>query len=128
MDERMRVVAEGVRAGGAWRTPSTEPVVEGSDDPSATVDELGPTGGSTPSPLRDLVLSTAPRSAPGRDYPIEDGVPHPRWKRDPGQLALADARIGLDATRATSAILLIVAIAAFVLGLAIFWPVTALPT
>jgi hypothetical protein len=74
--------------------------------------------------LVDWVPTTEPSR--GGDYPIEGGIPHPHWVREPAEHRLASARIPIDASAAMVRLLVALAIIAFLLGMTVFYPVSPL--
>jgi hypothetical protein len=76
--------------------------------------------------LLDWVPSGEPLRAPNADYPIEGGVPHPTWIGDPAQPSLGTHRVVVDAGVAVVRLLVALTVAAFLLGLTVFYPVSPL--
>jgi hypothetical protein len=74
--------------------------------------------------LFDWVPTTEP--ARGEDYPIEGGIPHPHWVREPAEHRVASARIPIDESAAVVRVLVALAIIAFLLGMTVFYPVSPL--
>jgi hypothetical protein len=100
------------RSAAAWPSAPIEPLTNSIVDRSASPGVL------------DWVPTTEP--APGEDYPIEGGVPHPYWVREPAEHRVASGRIGIDESAAVVRLLVALTIVAFLLGLTVFYPVSPL--
>jgi hypothetical protein len=95
----------------------------GRTPPRFDLDEPDP----APNPrLLDWVPATDPRVVPGGDYPIEGGVPHPRWVPESAEHRLASHPIVVAESAAVVRLLVVLAVAAFLLGLTVFYPVSPL--
>jgi hypothetical protein len=88
-----------------------------------TLEEVDPV---RQSPLLDWVPASEPSRAAPLDYPIEGGVPHPRWVREPAEHRLAAHPVVVRESAAVVRLLFGLAIAAFLLGMTIFYPVSPL--
>lgn len=72
------------------------------------------------------LLDWVPTAEPGRDYPIEAGVPHPHWVRQPPEQPLAAHPVVIRESAAVVRLLVGLAVAAFLLGMTVFYPVSPL--
>jgi hypothetical protein len=77
-------------------------------------------------PVLDWVPASETGHAARLDYPIEGGVPHPRWIREPAEHRLAAHPVVVRESAAVVRLLFGLAIAAFLLGMTIFYPVSPL--
>lgn len=117
MVEPVRVEGREIHPGGAFRA-------------GAAIDDLiAPAVEAVPSPFADRVTGTPARRTAARSepYPIEGGIPHPHWIREPTERALASVPIVILETRLVTVIVTVAFVGAFLAGLIAFWPVTALP-
>lgn len=76
--------------------------------------------------LLDWVPAAEPDRASGPDYPIEGGVPHPHWVREPSEHRLAAHPVVVRESAAVVRLLVALAVAAFLLGMTVFYPVSPL--
>jgi hypothetical protein len=82
---------------------------------------------SAPNPrLLDWVPAAEPRRPSAHDYPIEAGVPHPHWVRDPAERPLAAPPVVIRDSPVVVRLLVGLAVAAFLLGMTVFYPVSPL--
>jgi hypothetical protein len=125
--ERVRVRPGPVRPGSAV-APSPrsvdEPGPETWDGPATNPVALP--GGSAHTRLFDWVPSAEPGATSGRDYPIEAGLPHPRWVPDRAEHSMASSPIVVAESPTVVRLLAALALAAFLLGLTVFYPVSPL--
>lgn len=97
-----------IRSGSAFGRPP--PLVDLQADPAANL----------------RLLDWVPAAEPGRDYPIEAGVPHPHWVRHPAEQPLAAHPVVIRESAAVVRFLVGLAVAAFLLGMTVFYPVSPL--
>jgi hypothetical protein len=76
--------------------------------------------------LFDWVPTTETANAPGANYPVERGVPHPHWVPEPAQHPLAGHAVVVDESATVVRVLVALAVLAFLLGLTVFYPVSPL--
>jgi len=88
-----------------------------------------------PPPLVDLeadpgpnlrLLDWVPAAERHSDYPIEGGVPHPHWVREPAEQPLAAHPVVISESAAVVRLLVALAVAAFLLGMTVFYPASPL--
>jgi hypothetical protein len=78
-------------------------------------------------PIPNLwLLDWVPAAESGRDYPIEAGVPHPSWVRQPAEQPLGARPVVIRESAAVVRLLVGLAVAAFLLGMTVFYPVSPL--
>ncbi len=77
-------------------------------------------------PLLDWVPVSEPGRAARLDYPIEGGVPHPHWIRESAEHRLAAHPVVVRESAVIVRLLVALAIAAFLLGMTVFYPVSPL--
>jgi hypothetical protein len=78
---------------------------------------------ASPGPF-DWVPTTEPER--GEDYPIEGGIPHPHWVREPAEHRLAAHPVVVSESAVIVRLLVALAVAAFLLGMTVFYPVSPL--
>lgn len=76
--------------------------------------------------LIDWVPAAEPRRATTSDYPIEAGVPHPSWVLAPAEHRLAERPVVITESAAVVRLLVGLVVAAFLLGMTVFYPVSPL--
>jgi hypothetical protein len=118
----IRVRPGRIRSGSAIGT--TRPLVPTHEAPSDRVDRDAQ--GSAHPGLFDWVPTSESVRTRASDYPIEGGVPHPHWLRGPAEHGLATRPVVVAESALVVRLLIALAIAAFLLGLTVFYPVSPL--
>lgn len=93
---------------------------------TATVPSLEDVDPAAQPPPLDWVPASEPGRAARLDYPIEGGVPHPHWVRHLAEQPLAARPVVIKESPLVVRLLIGLAVAAFLLGMTVFYPVSPL--